>query len=202
MRTGTKRLDSTKFARYRRRSQEVLRVSWRTTSRPSRNLAPTINLEIHVPERKQQVDLVVQWTRLGRRTRGINTFPNYIEELGGQRMVAKVPSQRGPKAESIMIKIYNSAANYFPRFQYPREFEKRMLQYTEEIGKNLLLRHDIWVHESEDRDKDSFQGRKSIYGGNSTDLKMKQIPGRHKSRVSSAVGNKICDGIEEAQSFP
>ena len=35
------------------------------------------------------------------------------------------------------------------------------MQCTKEAGKNEPLSHDIWVQESQDRDKDSFQERKT-----------------------------------------
>jgi len=63
-------------------------------------------------------------------------------------------------AESTMLEIYNSVANYFQQFQRPLEMERRLLRCTKEAGKNESLSHAIWVRESEATDKDSFQGRK------------------------------------------
>ncbi|KAG0641638.1 hypothetical protein HOY80DRAFT_999181 [Tuber brumale] len=137
MQTRTKRLHFTRFARQRRRSQEVYQDAIRTISRPSRNLAPVISLQIQVPERKQQVDQVVQRARLAGRVRGIKRlslseaathisipdlpglFRDYAEELWGQRMAERVLSQRETYAKSTMIEIYNSVANYFQLFQRP-----------------------------------------------------------------------------------
>jgi len=60
-----------------------------------------------------------------------------------------------------MIEIYNLVAIYFQLFQYPLEIERRQLRFTKETGKNKPLSHDIWVRESQDWDKDAFQGRKA-----------------------------------------
>ncbi|KAG0638795.1 hypothetical protein HOY80DRAFT_1001502 [Tuber brumale] len=131
-----------------------------------------------VPEQKQQVDQVVQQTRLAGRARGIKwlslsevathqsipdlpvLFCDYVEELRGHRAAERVLGQREACAKSTKIEIYNSVANYFQPFKRPLEIEKRLLRCIKETGKNQLLSHDIWVHESEDRDKNSFQGRK------------------------------------------
>ncbi|KAG0643370.1 hypothetical protein HOY80DRAFT_997773 [Tuber brumale] len=159
---------------------EDLALSRITTGRPSQNLAPVISLQIQVPERKQQVDQVVQWTRVARRARGITRlslieaathfsipdplvlFHHYAVELWGQQMDDQVHGQRETRAKSTIIESYNSVVNYFTPFQPPVEIEKRLLRCTKDIGENQLLSHAIWVCESEDRDKDSFQGRKPI----------------------------------------
>jgi len=59
-----------------------------------------------------------------------------------------------------MIEIYNPVANYLQPFQRLLEIARRLLRYTKDAGKNELLSHDIWVRETQDRDKDSFQWRK------------------------------------------
>ena len=51
--------------------------------------------------------------------------------------------------------------NYFDHSQHPLEIERRLLPCTKEAEKNRPLSHDIWVRESQDRDKHSFQGRKA-----------------------------------------
>ena len=87
-------------------------------------------------------------------------FRDYVEELWGQPVAERVLGRRETYAESTMIEIYNSVANYFQPFQPLWEIERRLLRCTKEAGKNEPLSHDIWVRESQDRDKDSFQGRK------------------------------------------
>ena len=61
----------------------------------------------------------------------------------------------------MIIEIYNSVANYFQLFQRPLEIKRRLLRCSKEAGKNQPVSHDIWVRESQNRDKDSFQGRKA-----------------------------------------
>ena len=100
MQTRNDRLLSTRAAR--------LRHAFGTSSRPSRNLAPAISLQIHVPEQKQRVDQVIQQTRLAGRARDIKElslseaadrfsipdllalFRNYVEELWGQHVAESV----------------------------------------------------------------------------------------------------------------
>lgn len=179
MQTRNERLLSTRAARLRGRGPEIRQHAFGTSSRPSRNLAPAISLPIQVPERKQRVDQVIQQTRLAGRARGIKRlslseaadrfsipdlpalFRDYVEELWGQRVAERVLGRRETYAESTMIEIYNSVANYFQPFQRPLEIERRLLRCTKEAGKNEPLSHDIWVRESQDRDRDSFQGRKA-----------------------------------------
>jgi len=178
MQTRNERLLSTRVARHRERGPEIRQHAFRASSRPSQNLAPAISLKIQVPQRKQRVDQVIQRTRLAGRATGIKQlslseaadrfsipdlpvlFRDYVEELRGQRVAARVLGRRETYAESTMIEIYNSVANYFQPFQRPLEIERRLLRCTKEAGKNEPLSHDIWVRESQDRDKDSFQGRK------------------------------------------
>src|SRR5205807_1128843 len=179
MQTCDERLLSTRVARLRGRGRKVDQYTFRTNRRPSLNIAPAISLQIQVPERKPRVDQVIQWTRLAGRVRGIKPlslseaatrfsipdlpvlFRDYVEELWGQCMAERVLSRRETYAESMLFEIYNSVANYYQPFQRPLEIERRLLRCTKETGKNELVCHDIWVQESEDRDKDSFQGRKA-----------------------------------------
>jgi len=179
MQTQNERLLSTRFARHRKRGPEIRQHAFRASSRPSQDLAPLISLTIQVPERKQRVDWVIQRTRLAGRARGIKQlslskaadrfsipdlpvpFRDYLEKLGGQRVAERVLGRRETHAESTLIEIYNSVANYFQPFQRPLEIERRLLRCTKEVGKNEPLSQDIWVRESNDRDKDSFQGRKT-----------------------------------------
>ena len=180
MQARCERLLSTRLARLQERGRGVHQpVFPGTTGRPSQNRAPAISLQIQVPERKQRVDQVIQRTRLVGRARGIKQlslregatlfsipdlavlFRDYVEELWGQRGAERVLGRRETYAGSTMIEIYNSVANYYQPFQRPLEIERRLLRCTKETGKNELLSHDIWVRGSEERDKDSFQGRKA-----------------------------------------
>jgi len=75
-------------------------------------------------------------------------------------MAESVLGLRETYVESTMIEIYNLVASYFQPFQRPLEIERRLLRCIKEAGKNKPLSHDIWVWESQDWGKDSFQGRK------------------------------------------
>ena len=179
MQTRDERLLSTRVARLRGRGRKVDQHTFRTSRRPSPNLAPAISLQIQVPEWNRRVDQVIQRTRLAGRARGIKPlslseaatrfsipdlsvlFRDYVEELWGQRVAERVLGRRETYAESTLIEIYNSVANYYQPFQRPLEIERRLLRCTRETGKNEPGCHDIWVRESEDRDKDSFPGRKA-----------------------------------------
>jgi len=118
--------------------------TFRTSSRPSRNLAPTVCLQIAVLERTQQVHQVIQPTRLAGRARSIKrlslseaadplsipdlplVFGNYVEELWGQRAAKSVLGRRETYAEATMIAIYKSVTNYYPPFHRPLEIERRL----------------------------------------------------------------------------
>ena len=76
-------------------------------------------------------------------------------------MVESVLGRRETYAESTMIEIHNLVANYFQPFQRTLEIERRLLRCNTEAGKNEPLSHNIWARESQDRDRDSFQGRKA-----------------------------------------
>jgi len=178
MQTRNEILLSTRVASHRERGPEMRQHAFRASSRPTQNLAPAINLKIQVPERKQRVVQLIQWSRLAERARGIKQLPlseaadrfsipdlpvlfrDYVEELCGQRVAERVLGRRETYAESTMIEIYNSVANYLQPFQRPLVIERRLLRCTKEAGKKEPVSHDIWVRESQDRDKDSFQGRK------------------------------------------
>ena len=179
MQTGNERLLSTRPARLEGRGPEIRQQVFGTSSRPSRNLAPAISLQIQVVERRQRVDQVIQQTRLAGRAIGIKrlwlseaavrfSFPDlpalfndYVEELRGQRVAERVLGRRENYPESMMIENYNSRANYFQPFQRPLEIKRRLLVRTNEAGNNKPVNHNIWVRESHDRDKDSFQGWKA-----------------------------------------
>src|SRR5437588_6205598 len=125
MQTRDERLLSTRVARLRGRGRKVDQHTFRTSHRPSPNLAPTISLQIQVPERNRRVDQVIQRTRLAGRARGIKPlslskaatqfsipdipvlFRDYVEELWGQRVAEKVLGQRETYTESTLIEIYN-----------------------------------------------------------------------------------------------
>ena len=139
------RLLSTRAARLWGRGAEIRQDAFGTSSRPSRNLAPAISLQIQVQERKQRVDQVIQQTRLAGRARGIKRlslseavdrfstpdlpalFRDYVQEIWGQRVAESILGQIETYAESTMIQIYNSVANYFQPFQCPLEIERRLL---------------------------------------------------------------------------
>jgi len=178
MQTRNERLLSTRVARHRERGPDIRQHTFRASRRPRQKQAHAISLKIQVLERKQRVDQVIQRTRLAGRARGIKQlslseaadrfsipdqpvlFRDYVEELWGQREADRVLGRRETYAESTMIEIYNSVANYFQPFERPLEMERRLLRCTKEAGKNEPLSHNIWGWESQDRDKDSFQGRK------------------------------------------
>jgi len=178
MQTRNERLLSTRVARHRERGLEIRQHAFRASSRPSPNIAPAISLKIQVPEGKQRVDQVTQRTILAGRARGIKQlslseaadrfsipdlpvlFRDDVEELWGQRVAERVLGRSETYVESTMIEIYNSVANYFQPFQPPLEIERRLLRCTKEAGKHEPRSHNIWVRESQDRNKDSFQGRK------------------------------------------
>ena len=180
MQTRNDRLLTTRAARRRGRGPEIRKHAFGTSSRPSRNLAPTISHQIQVPERKQRVDQVIQQTRLAGRARGIKglslseaadrfsipdlsaLFRDYVEELWWQRVAESVLGRIETYAESTIIEIYNSVANYFQPFKRPLEIERRLLRSTKEAGKNEAVSHNIWVRESQDWYKDSFPGRKAF----------------------------------------
>ena len=75
-------------------------------------------------------------------------------------MTERVHGRRETYVKFTMIEIYNSVANYHQPFQYLLEIEQRLLRCTKEVERNKTLSHDIWVWESQDTDKNSFQGRK------------------------------------------
>jgi len=178
MQTQNKRLLSARVARHQARGPEMRQHTVQPSSRPSENLAPVISLQIKLPERKQRVDQVIQQTRLAGRARSIKQllpseaadwfsipdlpvlFRAYVEALWGQCVAERVLGWRETYAESTMSEIYNSVANYFHLLQRALEIERRLLRCTKQAGKNKLLSHNIWVRESQDRDKDSCQGRK------------------------------------------
>jgi len=178
MQTRNERLLSTMVARHRERGPEIRQYAFRARGRPSQNLAPAISLQIQVLKRKQRVDQVIQRTRLGGSARGIQQlllseavdrfsipdlqvlFCDYVEELWEQRVADRVLGRSETYAESTMIEIHNSVANYFRQVQCPLEIVRRPLRCTKEAGKYGPLSHDICVRESQDRDNDSFQGGK------------------------------------------
>ena len=79
-------------------------------------------------------------------------FRDYVEELWG--LAESVLGRIETYMESTMMEIYNSVVNYFQPFQHPLEIERRLLRCTKEAGKNEPVSYDIWVWESQDRDKD------------------------------------------------
>jgi len=74
----------------------------------------------------------------------------------------RVLGRRETYLESTIIEIYHSGANYFHPFQRLMEIERRLLRCTKEAGKTKPLSHNIWVRESQDRDKDSFQREEAM----------------------------------------
>jgi len=54
-------------------------------------------------------------------------FRDYVEELWGQRVAERILGRRETYAESTVIEIYNSVANYFQPVQHPLEIERRLL---------------------------------------------------------------------------
>ena len=108
-------------------------------------------------------------------------------------MAERVLGWRENYAESMMIEISNSVANYFQPFQRPLEIERRLLRCTKEAGKNKPVSHDSWVRESQDRDKDSFQGRKACkpllyFSFSPSKVVILQISQRNKSPVAETLG--------------
>jgi len=221
MQTRNERLLSTSVARHRERGPEIRQHAFRASSRPSQNLAPPISLQIQVPERKQQVDQLIQRTRLAGRARGIEQFSlsetadqfsipdlpvlfhDYFEELWGQRVAERVLGRRETYAESTIIEIYNSVANYFQPFQLPLEIERRLLRCTKEAGKKEPLSHDIWVRESQHRDKDSFQGRKPCkplpnFSFSRSKAVIPQTTQRNKSQVTEPLELVMLVGMKYA----
>jgi hypothetical protein len=221
MQTRDERLLSTRVARLRGRGRKVDQHTFRTSRRPSPNLAPAISLQIQVPERNRRVDQVIQRTRLAGRARGIKPlslseaatrfsipdlpvlFRDYVEELWGQRVAERVLGRRETYAESTLIEIYNSVANYYQPFQRPLEIERRLLRCTKETGKNEPVCHDIWVRESEDRDKDSFQGRKACrpllyFSFSPPNAVIPQTSQRNKSAVTETLELVMLVGMKYA----
>jgi len=221
MQTQNARLLSTRLARHRERGPEIGQHAFRASSRPSQNLAPAISLQIQVPERKKRVDQVIQQTRLAGRARGIKQlslseaadqlsipdllvlFRDYVEKLWGQSVAERVLSRRATYAESTMIEIYNAVANYFQPFQCPLEIERRWLRCTKEGGKNKPLSHDIWVRESQDSDKDSFQERKSCnpllyFSFSPSTAIIPQTTQRNKSQVTETLELVMLVGMKYA----
>ena len=104
MQTRNERLLSTRGLRLRGRGPEIRYHALGTSSRPGRNLAPTISLPIQVLEQKQQVDQINQQTRFAGRARGIKRLSlseaaerlslpaipvllsHYVQELRGQHV--------------------------------------------------------------------------------------------------------------------
>ena len=67
MQTRNERLLSTRVARHKQIGPGIHQHAFRASSRPSQNLAPAFSLQIQVSERKQQVDQLIQRTRLAGR---------------------------------------------------------------------------------------------------------------------------------------
>jgi len=221
LQTRNERLLSTRIARHRERGPEIRQHTFRAGSRLSQNRAPGIRLKIQVLERKQRVDQVIQRTRLAGRARGIKLvslreaadrfsipdlpvlFRDYVEQLWGQHVVEWVLGRRETYMKSTIIEIHNSVANYFQPFQRPLEIERRLLRCTKEAGKNELLSHDIWVRESQDRDKDSFQGRKPCkpliyFSFSPSKAVILQTTQRNKSQVTETLELVMLVGMKYA----
>jgi len=118
-------------------------------------------------------------------------------------VVERVLGQRETYAESTMIEIYNSVANNFQPCQHPLEIERRLLRCTKEAGKNEQLSHDIWVRESQDKDKDLFQGRKPCklllyFSFSPSKAVIPQTTQRNKSQVTETLELVMLVGMKYA----